>query len=151
MSASWSGEARKWACDVEGGKLTSELVIRASDHRITGIDAFDAGDGRARIVTGHADGSAAIWNADGSRAAELKGHASRCGRVAFHPHGGKYVATASFDNRTKVVTPRGNASETRWREGPARGRRGRRKRRLPSRSWPAGATGGEKLKGVAIE
>jgi len=28
------------------------------------------------------------------------------------------VATASFDNRTKVVTPRGNASETRWREGP---------------------------------
>lgn len=97
VSASWSGEARKWACDVEGGKLTSELVIRASDHRITGIDAFDAGDGRARIVTGHADGSAAIWNADGSRAAELKGHASRCGRVAFHPHGGKYVATASFD------------------------------------------------------
>lgn len=91
-SASWSGEARAWSCDVASGKVTSDFVIKASEHRITGLDVCDSA-----FATAHADGTAAIWSLDGARRLELRGHASRCGRIAFHPNDGKYVATAGFD------------------------------------------------------
>lgn len=92
VSASWSGEARRWTCDIQSGKLTSDLVIRATDHRITGVDAA-----ASLLATSHADGTAAIWNAsDGSRVREFKGHAARCGKICFHGMN-KYVATAGFD------------------------------------------------------
>jgi len=92
VSASWSGEARRWTCDAKSGKLTSDLVIRATDHRITGVDAA-----ASLLATSHADGTAAIWNAsDGSRVREFKGHAARCGKICFHGMN-KYVATAGFD------------------------------------------------------
>lgn len=94
VTGSWSGEARVWKIDAPTGRMTSELVIRCTDHRITGVDAV-----ANVIATAHADGTAAIWNAnDGSRARELKGrHAARCGNIAFHPSGARYVATAGFD------------------------------------------------------
>ena len=95
VSASWSGEVRAWTCDAAAGKLSSNLVIKATEHRITGLDAYHDG---CAIATAHADGTAAIWSADGERRRELKGHASRCGKIAFHPRdGGRYVATAGFD------------------------------------------------------
>ena len=94
-SASWSGEVRAWTCDAAAGKLSSSLVIKATEHRITGLDVCQ--DGSA-LATAHADGTAAVWSADGERRRELKGHASRCGKIAFHPlDGGRYVATAGFD------------------------------------------------------
>ena len=99
VSASWSGEMRRWSADARAGRLTSDLVVRASDHRITGVDAITTSAGISLFASAHADGTAAIWRAsDGSRARELAGrHASRCGRIAFHPDGGRYVATAGFD------------------------------------------------------
>lgn len=105
VSASWSGEAKRWSCDAGSGDLTCDLTIRATDHRITGVDAIKintlgggGGGGDDLIATAHADGTAAVWSAtDGSRRVEFRGHASRCGKVAFHPHDGKYIATAGFD------------------------------------------------------
>lgn len=104
VSASWSGELRRWSADARAGRLTSDLVVRASDHRITGVDAITTNAGVALFASAHADGTAAIWNAsDGSRARELAGrHASRCGRIAFHPDGGRYVATAGFDSTWRL-------------------------------------------------
>ena len=101
VSASWSGEVKRWSCDAGSGDLTCDLTIRATDHRITGVDAIDktATPGEDDLIaTAHADGTAAVWAAsDGSRRVEFRGHASRCGKVAFHPNGGKYIATAGFD------------------------------------------------------
>lgn len=97
VSASWSGEAKRWRCDAGSGALTCDLTIRATDHRITGVDAIKT-VGDDLIATAHADGTAAVWSAaDGSRRVEFRGHASRCGKVAFHPNDGKYIATAGFD------------------------------------------------------
>ena len=48
-------------------------------------------------MSGGCDGVAKLWSLDASEpVGELKGHAGRLSRVAFHPSG-RYAGTTSFD------------------------------------------------------
>ena len=74
-SANWS-EA---AVDVRRErKATSDLVIRATDHRITGVDAA-----ASLLATSHADGTAAIRMRRRLSRREFKGHAAGAERFVF--------------------------------------------------------------------
>ena len=57
--------------------------------------------GREPLATASHDGTARLWNADGSGLVVLRGHADRAYAVAFSPDGQR-VATASGDRTARV-------------------------------------------------
>ena len=137
VSASWSGEARRWTCDAKSGKLTSDLVIRATDHRITGVDAA-----ASLLATSHADGTGGDLERErrlsrqrvqGTRGAVRKDLFSRHEQVVPPPR----VSTRRGDcgtSRPETSCQEGPSKEVRRRVSPRRiSRRVRRSRRRRSR------------------
>lgn len=55
----------------------------------------------ANLLTGCADGSAALWSIKGQQLAKLEGHTDRLGRVAWHPMGRHVV---SNEQMTRLQT-----------------------------------------------
>ncbi|KAI8471206.1 MAG: WD40-repeat-containing domain protein [Monoraphidium minutum] len=101
----WGGALNLWraADSANVGRLRG---WRAHPERATGIAwhpqaTLGLSEGAANLLTGCADGSAALFSLDGTQLAKLEGHTDRLGRVAWHPMG-RHVATPSFDSTWRL-------------------------------------------------
>ncbi len=91
-------EGARLARMVSGSMLT-DLRLRGDRHEV--LSAEFSPDGR-HIVAAARDGTARVWNADGSGAPlELEGHANTLWSASFSPDG-RRIATASEDGTVRV-------------------------------------------------
>ncbi|GBF89870.1 U4,U6 small nuclear ribonucleoprotein [Raphidocelis subcapitata] len=96
----WGGAVNLWRA-TDSANVARVRGFRAHPERATGIAwhpqaTVSQPEGAANILTGCADGSAALFALDGQQLQKLEGHTERLGRVAWHPMG-QHVATSSFD------------------------------------------------------
>ncbi|MGK3997560.1 nSTAND1 domain-containing NTPase [Sorangium sp. So ce1024] len=91
---------RGWAVMARSA-LASGVARAVLSHPDLVMHADYSPDGR-RIVTACADGTALVWNSDGSgEPIVLRGHRDRVSSAAFSPDG-KRIVTASWDNTVRV-------------------------------------------------
>ena len=97
----WGGAVNLWRA-TDSANVARERGWRAHAERATGIAWHPAATlgahspDAANLITGCADGTAALFTLEGKQLLKLEGHTDRLGRVAWHPMG-RHVATASFD------------------------------------------------------
>lgn len=93
----WGGAVNLWRA-TDSANVARVRGFRAHPERATGIAwhpqaTLSQPEGAANILTGCADGSAALFSADGQQLLRLEGHTERLGRVAWHPMG-RHVVSA---------------------------------------------------------
>ena len=103
-TGSWSNVIKLWSvpeCKVVG-------TLKGHTERISGLawhpQACVGGQSptSVNLVSAACDSTARLWALEeGKLLGELKGHAGRLSRVAFHPSG-RFVATASFDTSWRL-------------------------------------------------
>ncbi|WP_437635658.1 nSTAND1 domain-containing NTPase [Sorangium sp. So ce854] len=97
---------RGWAVMARSA-LASGVARAVLSHPDLVMHADYSPDG-TRIVTGCADGTTLVWNADGSgEPMVLRGHRDRVSSAAFSPDG-KRIVTASWDNTARVWSADGS-------------------------------------------
>lgn len=101
----WGGAVNLWRA-TDSANVAREQGWRAHPERATGIvwhpqATLLQSEDAANILTGCADGSAALFSIRGQQLQKLEGHTDRLGRVAWHPMG-RHVATPSFDTTWRL-------------------------------------------------
>ncbi|KAL0478099.1 U4/U6 small nuclear ribonucleoprotein PRP4 [Acrasis kona] len=103
LTGSWTGMVKLWSLE----DCKSIRSYKAHEERITGV-ALNPAVNNVHFATGGADGVAKLWKYDRDQDKELiptdnekplatlNAHASRLGKIAFHPSG-SYLGTTGFD------------------------------------------------------